>query len=44
MRKKTEQLEAMVNNSDSKAEELNKIKEEKERNIDELNKQLLKLR
>lgn len=44
IKKKTEYLESMVESSDNKVEALTKIKQEKEKNIEELNSELTKLR
>lgn len=44
LKKRSEQLEQLVENSDNKVEALLKIKNEKERNIEELNNELNRLR
>lgn len=44
LKKRSEQLEQLIENSDNKVEALLKIKNEKERNIEELNNELNRLR
>lgn len=44
MRKKTEQLELMVDSSEGKVEDLNQLQKEKEKNIEDLSVNLGRLR
>lgn len=44
LKKRSEQLEQLIENSDNKVDALLKIKNEKERNIEELNNELNRLR